>query len=281
MKLYAPSTIREIRDKFGFRFSKSLGQNFLTDKNVIDRIIEGSDIGPEDLVIEIGPGIGVITREAAQAAKKVIAVEIDSDLIPILEYTLGDLDNVEILNRDILKTDLKKLISEQDFSGKVRIIGNLPYYITTPIIMKILEEDTGAASVTVMMQKEVADRLKAGPGSKDYGAISLMVQYYAEAREVVKVPRTVFVPQPKVDSTVLRLDIRSEKPVAVKDEEHLFKVIKAGFGQRRKTLLNALSVLGDVTKDDIREALEKAGIDPVRRGETLSLEEFARLSDAL
>ncbi|MBQ2160818.1 MAG: ribosomal RNA small subunit methyltransferase A, partial [Firmicutes bacterium] len=198
MKLYAPSTIREIRDKFGFRFSKSLGQNFLTDKNVIDRIIEGSDIGPEDLVIEIGPGIGVITREAAQAAKKVIAVEIDSDLIPILEYTLGDLDNVEILNRDILKTDLKKLISEQDFSGKVRIIGNLPYYITTPIIMKILEEDTGAASVTVMMQKEVADRLKAGPGSKDYGAISLMVQYYAEAREVVKVPRTVFVPQPKV-----------------------------------------------------------------------------------
>ncbi len=281
MKLYAPSTIREIRDKFGFRFSKSLGQNFLTDKNVIDRIIEGSDIGPEDLVIEIGPGIGVITREAAQAAKKVIAVEIDSDLIPILEYTLGDLDNVEILNRDILKTDLKKLISEQDFSGKVRIIGNLPYYITTPIIMKILEEDTGAASVTVMMQKEVADRLKAGPGSKDYGAISLMVQYYAEAREVVKVPRTVFVPQPKVDSTVLRLDIRSEKPVKVKDEEHLFKVIKAGFGQRRKTLLNALSVLGDVTKDDIREALEKAGIDPVRRGETLSLEEFARLSDAL
>lgn len=281
MKLYAPSTIREIRDKFGFRFSKSLGQNFLTDKNVIDRIIEGSDIGPEDLVIEIGPGIGVITREAAQAAKKVIAVEIDSDLIPILEYTLGDLDNVEILNRDILKTDLKKLIREQAFSGKVRIIGNLPYYITTPIIMKILEEDTGAASVTVMMQKEVADRLKAGPGSKDYGAISLMVQYYAEAREVVKVPRTVFVPQPKVDSTVLRLDIRSEKPVKVKDEEHLFKVIKAGFGQRRKTLLNALSVLGDVTKDDIREALEKAGIDPVRRGETLSLEEFARLSDAL
>ena len=281
MKLYAPSEIKNIRDKFGFRFSKSLGQNFLTDKNVIDRIIEGSEIGPGDLVIEIGPGIGVITREAAAYAHKVIAVELDSDLLPILDYTLGDLENVEVLNQDILKTDIPKLISEQDFEGDVRIIGNLPYYITTPIIMKLLQEDTGARSITVMMQKEVADRLKAAPGKKDCGAISLMVQYFAEVREIAKVPKTAFVPQPKVDSTVLRLDIREKKPVAVKDEEYMFKVIKAGFGQRRKTLLNSLSALDDVTKDQVAKALEKSGIDPVRRGETLSLQEFGKLADAL
>ncbi len=281
MKLYAPSEIKKIRDKFGFRFSKSLGQNFLTDKNVIDRIIEGSEIGPDDLVIEIGPGIGVITREAAAYAHKVIAVELDSDLLPILDYTLGDLENVEVLNQDILKTDIPKLISKQDFKGDVRIIGNLPYYITTPIIMKLLQEDTGARSITVMMQKEVADRLKAAPGKKDCGAISLMVQYFAEVREITKVPKTAFVPQPKVDSTVLRLDIREEKPVQVKDEEYMFKVIKAGFGQRRKTLLNSLSALDDVTKDKVAQALEKSGIDPVRRGETLSLQEFGKLSDAL
>lgn len=281
MKLYAPSEIKNIRDKFGFRFSKSLGQNFLTDKNVIDRIIEGSEIGPEDLVIEIGPGIGVITREAATYAHKVIAVELDSDLLPILDYTLGDLENVEVLNQDILKTDIPKLISEQDFEGDVRIIGNLPYYITTPIIMKLLQEDTGAKSITVMMQKEVADRLKAAPGKKDCGAISLMVQYFAEVREIAKVPKTAFVPQPKVDSTVLRLDIREKKPVAVKDEEYMFKVIKAGFGQRRKTLLNSLSALDDVTKDQVAKALEKSCIDPVRRGETLSLQEFGKLADAL
>ena len=281
MKLYSPSEIREIRDRFGFRNSKSLGQNFLTDKNIIDRIIEGSGIGPDDLVIEIGPGIGVITREAAQAAKKVIAVEIDTDLLPVLQYTLGDLGNVEVVNQDILKTDLKELIANEDFSGKVRVIGNLPYYITTPIIMKLLEEDIGAETITVMMQKEVADRLKAAPGKKECGAISLMVQYFAEVSEIVKVPRTVFVPQPKVDSTVLRLDVRREKPVMVEDEEYFFKVIKAGFAQRRKTVANSLSVLGDVNREEILKALEKAGIDPVRRGETLSLGEYAALSEAL
>ena len=281
MKLYSPSEIREIRDRFGFRNSKSLGQNFLTDKNIIDRIIEGSGIGPEDLVIEIGPGIGVITREAAQAAKKVIAVEIDTDLLPVLQYTLGDLDNVEVVNQDILKTDLKELIADEDFSGKVRVIGNLPYYITTPIIMKLLEEDIGAETITVMMQKEVADRLKAAPGKKECGAISLMVQYFSEVKELVKVPKTVFVPQPKVDSTVLRLDVRKEKPIETEDEEYLFKVIKAGFAQRRKTVANSLSVLGDVTREEIMKALETAGIDPVRRGETLSLEEYGRLAEAL
>ncbi|MBO5994872.1 MAG: 16S rRNA (adenine(1518)-N(6)/adenine(1519)-N(6))-dimethyltransferase RsmA [Firmicutes bacterium] len=281
MKLYAPSTIREIRDRFGFRFSKSLGQNFLTDKNIIDQILEGSDITGDDLVIEIGPGIGVITREAAQLAHKVIAIEIDSNLIPILNWTLGDLENVEIINQDVLKTQLNDLIAKESFPGVVRVVGNLPYYITTPIIMKLLEDQVPAASITVMMQKEVADRLTARAGTKDYGAISLMVEYFAEAKEIVKVPRTVFVPQPKVDSTVLRLDIRDEKPVKVADEEFLFKVIKAGFGMRRKTLSNALSALKGYDKATILKALELAGIDPVRRGETLNLEEFARLSDVL
>ncbi len=281
MKLYQPSTIKELRDRFGFRFSKSLGQNFLTDKNIIDSIIEGSGVTGDDLAIEIGPGIGVITRELAQIARKVIAIEIDTDLLPILQVTLGDLDNVEVVNEDVLKTDLKGLISREEFTGKVRVIGNLPYYITTPIIMKLLQDAPGLDTITVMMQKEVADRLKATPGSKDCGAISLMVQYYSEITEVVKVPKTVFVPQPKVDSMVLRLDVRKEPAVPVKDPEFMFKVIKAGFGQRRKTLLNALSVLEGHTKDDIRKALEDCGIDPTRRGETLDIAEYASLSDRL
>ena len=281
MKLYQPSTIKELRDRFGFRFSKSLGQNFLTDKNIIDSIIEGSGVTGDDLAIEIGPGIGVITRELAQIARKVIAIEIDTDLLPILQVTLGDLDNVEVVNEDVLKTDLKELISREEFTGKVRVIGNLPYYITTPIIMKLLQDAPGLDTITVMMQKEVADRLKAAPGSKDCGAISLMVQYYSEITEVVKVPKTVFVPQPKVDSMVLRLDVRKEPAVPVKDPEFMFKVIKAGFGQRRKTLLNALSVLEGYTKDDIRKALEDCGIDPTRRGETLDIAEYASLSDRL
>ena len=281
MKLYQPSTIKEIRDKYGFRFTKSLGQNFLTDKNIIDSIIEGSGTGEEDLAIEIGPGIGVITRELAAIAHKVIAIEIDTGLIPILNETLGDLDNVEVVNEDVLKTDLRALIAGEEFSGSVRVIGNLPYYITTPIVMKLLQDSPGIDTITVMMQKEVADRLKAAPGTKDCGAISLMVQYYSEITEVVKVPKTVFVPQPKVDSMVLRLDVRKKPQVEVSDPEFMFRVIKAGFGQRRKTLSNALSVLEGYTKEEIREAIISAGIDPVRRGETLDLNEYARLSDAL
>ena len=281
MKLYQPSTIKEIRDKYGFRFTKSLGQNFLTDKNIIDSIIEGSGTGEEDLAIEIGPGIGVITRELAAIAHKVIAIEIDTGLIPILNETLGDLDNVEVVNEDVLKTDLRALIAGEEFSGSVRVIGNLPYYITTPIVMKLLQDSPGIDTITVMMQKEVADRLKAAPGTQDCGAISLMVQYYSEITEVVKVPKTVFVPQPKVDSMVLRLDVRKKPQVEVSDPEFMFRVIKAGFGQRRKTLSNALSVLEGYTKEEIREAIISAGIDPVRRGETLDLNEYARLSDAL
>lgn len=280
MKLYAPSTIREIKDKYGFRLSKSLGQNFLMDKNIIDEIIESAQIGPEDLVMEIGPGIGVITMEAAEKAKKVIAVEIDKNLIPILKETLKDYDNVEIINKDILKTDVNGLIDgcKEKFAG-VKILGNLPYYITTPIIMKLLEDGVKADSITIMMQKEVADRIKALPETKAYGALSVAVQYYCTAEAVVNVPKEVFMPQPKVDSTVLRLCIRKEKPVILEDRDMFFRCVKAGFGQRRKTLLNSLMGIDNITKDIVRDALEKAGIDPSRRAETLNLEEFAKLSN--
>ena len=280
MKLYAPSTIREIKDKYGFRLSKSLGQNFLTDKNIIDEIIESAQIGPEDLVMEIGPGMGVITMEAAEKAKKVIAVEIDKNLIPILKETLKDYDNVEIINKDILKSDVNGLIDgcKEKFAG-VKILGNLPYYITTPIIMKLLEDGVKADSITIMMQKEVADRIKALPGTNAYGALSVAVQYYCTAEAVVNVPKEVFMPQPKVDSTVLRLCIRKEKPVILEDRDMFFRCVKAGFGQRRKTLLNSLMGIDNITKDIVRDALEKAGIDPSRRAETLNLEEFAKLSN--
>lgn len=283
MKLYAPSTIREIKEKYGFRLTKSLGQNFLTDKNIIDRIIEGAQIGENDLIIEIGPGIGVITYEASLAARKVIAVEIDRNLIPILAETLAERDNIEVVNRDILKTDVNALIAEAREKDptieKVRIIGNLPYYITTPIIMKLLEEGVCADGITVMMQKEVADRIKAPAGNKTYGALSVAVQYYCEVEGVVNVPKEVFVPQPKVDSAVLNLKIRKEKPVELMDDQVFFQVVKAGFGQRRKTLNNSLMGVEGITREIAGAALEAAGIEPSRRAETLTLEEFAKLSN--
>ena len=280
MKLYAPSTIKDIKERYGFKLSKSLGQNFLTDKNIIDRIVESAEIGPDDLVIEIGPGIGVITGEAAAVAKKVIAVEIDKNLIPILKETMSEFDNVEIVNRDILKTNVNGLIEGcGDSISGVKIIGNLPYYITTPIIMKLLEDGVKADSITVMMQKEVADRIKAEPGTKAYGALSVAVQYYCTVDTVVNVPKEVFVPQPKVDSTVLRLSIREETPVTLSDREVFFRCVKAGFGQRRKTLLNSLMGVEGMTKEGVRAALEAAGINPSRRAETLDLEEFAMLSN--
>lgn len=283
MKLYAPSTIKEIKEKYGFRLTKSLGQNFLTDKNIIDRIIEGSGITEEDLVIEIGPGIGVITYEAAQVARKVIAVEIDKNLIPILKETLAGQENISVINSDILKTDVNEIIEEEcrrdpEIKG-VKIIGNLPYYITTPIIMKLLEDGVMADGITAMMQKEVADRIKASPGTKAYGALSVAVQYYCEIESVVSVPKEVFVPQPKVDSAVLNLRIRKEKPVDLRDREFFFAVVKAGFGQRRKTLNNSLMGVKDITKEIVSASLAAAGIDPARRAETLNLEEFAELSN--
>lgn len=285
MKLYAPSTIEAIKEKHRFQLSKSLGQNFITDKNVIERIVEGAGPTEDDLVIEIGPGIGVLTAEAAQQAAKVVAIEIDSKLIPILDETLAEYDNVEVINQDILKTDLNGIIDEQrakgSFSGDVKIIGNLPYYITTPIIMHILENSIRAESITVMMQKEVADRIKASPGNKTYGAISAAVQYYCEVEQVVSVPKEVFMPRPKVDSAVLKLTIRDKKPVDLIDEKAFFACIKSGFGQRRKTLLNSLTGTYGLPKDEIRRILEEAGIDPVRRAETLDMNEFAAIANGV
>ena len=283
MKLYAPSTIADIKERYNFQLSKSLGQNFITDKSIIERIIEGSGADKDDLVIEIGPGIGVLTAEAAETAARVIAVEIDRKLIPILSETLAEYDNVSIINQDILKTDVNRIIEEEQaagsFTGAVRIIGNLPYYITTPIIMGLLESGVKADSITIMMQKEVADRIKASPGGKIYGAISAAVQYYCTVEQIAVVPKEVFVPRPKVDSAVLNLHIRKEKPVDLIDEKMFFACIKSGFGQRRKTLLNSLTGMAGLSKEEIKAVLSAAEIDPIRRAETLSMEEFAAIAN--
>ena len=282
-KLYSPSTMAKIREKHGFRHSKSLGQNFLSDIHIIEDIVDGSDIEPEDLVIEIGPGMGVLTAAAAERAGKVIAVEIDKKLIPILKETLAENDNVEIINDDIMKTDLTEIVeaNRPADGGKVRVIGNLPYYITTPIIMKLLEESVPADSITIMMQKEVADRIKAGPGGKDYGALTVAVGFYCTITHVADAPKEVFVPRPKVDSTVIRLDLRKECPVDLIDQKIFFETVKGGFGQRRKTLLNSLTGVRGLPKPEIADALDAAGIDPKRRAETLSLDEFAAVANEI
>ncbi|MBQ8151717.1 MAG: 16S rRNA (adenine(1518)-N(6)/adenine(1519)-N(6))-dimethyltransferase RsmA [Firmicutes bacterium] len=284
MNLYERSTIEAIRQEHNFRLSKSLGQNFIADYGVIEDIVSGSETGEDDLVIEIGPGIGVLTDAAAEAAAKVVAIEIDDKLIPILEQTLAHRDNVRIIHEDVLKVDINRVIEEEraagSFSGKVRIMGNLPYYITTPIVMGLLEKGVRADTITVMMQKEVADRIKAEPGSKAYGALSVAVQYYCSVELVTDVSRNVFVPRPKVDSAVLKLTLRDEKPVELIDESVFFSCVKAGFGQRRKTLLNSLTGLSGFGKDEIREILDEADIDPARRAETLTIEEFAKVANA-
>ena len=224
MKLYEPQAIKLIKNKYGFRFSKSLGQNFLIDKDVLDSITEGADLNEDDLVIEIGPGIGVLTQAAAEKAGKVVAVEIDSGLIEVMRYTLADLDNVKVINGNILKTDIRALIEEEKGGlGHVKIIGNLPYYITTAIIMKLLSENVDAESITVMMQKEVGDRIMAAPGSREYGAISAAVQYYSIVNRITEVEKTSFMPSPKVDSCVLRMDILDTPSAAPEDEEHFSK----------------------------------------------------------
>ncbi|MDO4544627.1 MAG: 16S rRNA (adenine(1518)-N(6)/adenine(1519)-N(6))-dimethyltransferase RsmA [Bacillota bacterium] len=284
MKLYARSTIEEIRNRHNFKLSKSLGQNFITDPTVIEGIVEGSGAGEGDLVIEIGPGIGVLTAEAAEAAAAVVAVEIDKKLIPILGETLRGYNNIEVINQDILKTDLNEIIRDRRergiFDGKVRIIGNLPYYITTPIIMKLLEEVVAADTITIMMQKEVADRINASPGGKIYGAISVAVQYYCTVERIMTVPKEVFIPRPKVDSAVLKLTPRQKPPVELKDTKAFFACIKAGFGQRRKTLLNSLTGALGLSREQVKEVLGTAGIDPVRRAETLDMKEFAAIANA-
>ena len=280
-KLYSPAKMAQLRAKHDFRHSKSLGQNFLSDKNIIDAIIEGSEIGAEDLVIEIGPGMGVLTAAAAECASRVVAVEIDRHLIPILTETLENYDNVEIINADVMKTDLSEVVEKYRTSGKVRIIGNLPYYITTPIVMKVLEERVPADSITIMMQKEVADRIKASPGSKTYGALSVAVGFYCTVRHIANAPKEVFVPRPKVDSTVIRLDVRQERPVELVDEKLFFETIKKGFGQRRKTLLNSLTGIRGMPKESIAAVLADCGIDFRRRAETLSMSEFADLANEI
>ena len=285
MDLSSPGVVKAIREKYGLQPSKSLGQNFITDRNVLERIVEGSGIGADDMVIEIGPGIGVLTAALAERAAFVTAVEIDGRLLPVLEETLAGYRNVRILIEDILKTDIGQIIEESRaeglFSGKVHIVGNLPYYITTPIIMKLLEDQVPADSITVMMQKEVADRIRSAPGSRTYGAISAAVQYYCSVTKITDVPKEAFVPRPKVESTVLRLEPLREKQIAVKDEKMYLRCVKAGFAQRRKTLLNSLSAAGGIDKETVRRTLEKAGIDPGRRAETLTVEEFGRIADGL
>jgi len=294
MDLYSPQVIKAIKQKFGFKNSKSLGQNFLTDPEVIRAIVSGAEISEKDLVIEIGPGFGVLTDEAAKHAGKVIAIEIDKDLLPVLEFTLAAHKNIEIINEDVLKIDLNELIdsvikreSEGERDGEkpdsvkienVKIIGNLPYYITTPILMKLLESNLNAESITVMMQKEVAERILAEPGGKEYGALSVAVQYRTIAETVIDVPRESFFPAPKVDSEVLKLTLRDEPAVKPIDEALFFRLVKAGFSQRRKTILNSLSTSG-YPKEEIAACLEAVGIDNKRRAETLSLQDFCSISD--
>ena len=274
-RLSSHRATKEVVNKHNFKFSKSLGQNFLIDDNVIDRILEGARLSETDRIIEVGPGIGTLTREMGKVAENVVAIEIDKTLIPILKETLADLDNVEVVNEDILKVDVQGLINEKLNGGPVKLVANLPYYITTPIVMKFLEEDIPVTDIVVMVQKEVADRMNAKPSTKDYGALSVAVQYYCDTEIVAKAPRHMFVPQPNVDSIVIGLHVRDEKKYVVDNEDIFFKTVKASFGQRRKTLLNSLGGLGFLSKDQIREALQAANIDEKRRGETLSIDEFA------
>lgn len=290
MKPYTRNAVREISEKHGFRRADSLGQNFLVDRNIIEKIIDAAELTENTLVIEIGPGMGALTQVAAEKAGKVIAVEIDRHLIPVLGEVVGHLDNVEIINQDILKTDINELIESEkkNFAtsdheiDKVVILGNLPYYITTPIIMGILERQIEMDTMVIMMQKEVAERIVAEPGGKTYGALSIACQFFCETNYVTTVPRTVFQPQPKVDSAVLRLDKRTELPweIGAGGRKLFFEVVRAGFNRRRKTLLNALTALG-MDKEDLKSILDEAGVEPSRRAETLSIQEFANVANAI
>ena len=273
----------EIIKKYDFAFQKKFGQNFLIDGRVLDKIIAAADIGPDDCVLEIGPGIGTLTSRLAQEAGQVIAVEIDKNLIPILGDVLSEYDNITILNEDILKVDIPALVEERNGGKPIKVVANLPYYITTPIIMVLFESNVPIDNITVMVQKEVAQRMQVGPGTKDYGALSLAVQYYAEPYIVANVPQNCFIPRPNVGSAVIRLTRHAEKPVTVNDEQYMFRLIRAAFNQRRKTLQNALHNMPELnlSKEEIVEALQQMGLPETVRGEKLTLEEFARLSDLL
>ena len=282
-KLSNPQRTIEVIKKYEFCFQKKFGQNFLIDGHVLDKIIAGAGVTKDDMVLEIGPGIGTMTQYLAEAAGKVVAVEIDRNLLPILQETLADYDKVKVIHADVLSLDLEKLGQEENGGRPVKVGANLPYYITTPIIMALFEQHVPLANVTVMVQKEVAARMKSGPGSKDYGALSLAVQYYAEPYIVADVPCNCFMPRPNVDSAVIRLTRYEEPPVQVKDEKMLFKIIRASFNQRRKTLQNGLNNSSELnfTKDQIAAAIAEAGFSPSVRGEALTLEQFAKLTDIL
>ncbi|MBR3599000.1 MAG: 16S rRNA (adenine(1518)-N(6)/adenine(1519)-N(6))-dimethyltransferase RsmA [Lachnospiraceae bacterium] len=280
-KLSNPQVTIDIIKKYDFAFQKRFGQNFLIDGRVIDKIIAAAEITKEDTVLEIGPGIGTMTQYLAEAAGHVIAIEIDKNLLPIYEETLADYDNITIVNNDILKVDIHELIKGK--ADKVKVVANLPYYITTPIIMGLFENHIPAESITVMVQKEVAERMQSGPGSKDYGALSLAVQYYAKPYIVANVPPNCFMPRPNVGSAVIRLTSWEEPPVIVKDEKQMFKLIRASFNQRRKTLQNGINNSPELkfTKEQVVSALKTMGLSESVRGEALTLEQFAKLSDLL
>lgn len=281
--LTSPKVIKQILEESGFKFSKSLGQNFLIDDSVLDKMIAGSGINENTNIIEIGPGFGTLTQRLCESAKKVVAIEIDKTAIPILKDNLCEFDNLTIINEDVLKCNLEEIIN-REFGGEgVKIVANLPYYITTPIIMHILESRINAESLCIMIQKEVAERLAAKPGTKDYGALTVAVNYYASPRMICHVPPSSFIPMPKVSSSVISLDIRQQPPVDVNNEKGYFKIVKAAFGQRRKTLLNALSNSPAISmsKDEIARVLQECNIDEKRRGETLSLQDFADISNRI
>ena len=278
-----PQKTIEVIQKYEFAFQKKFGQNFLIDTHVLDKIISAAEITKDDLVVEIGPGIGTMTQYLACAAREVVAIEIDKMLIPILQDTLSEYDNVTVINEDVLKVDLNKLAEEKNGGRPVKVVANLPYYITTPIIMGLFENHVPLHSITIMVQKEVADRMRMGPGTKDYGALSLAVQYYAEPYLVANVPPNCFMPRPNVGSAVIRLTVHEKSPVTVRDESLMFRLIRASFNQRRKTLANGLKNSPELhySKEQIEEAIERLEVSPSIRGEALTLEQFARLADIL
>ena len=280
-KLSEPKKPIEVIQKYQFAFQKRFGQNFLIDAHVLEKIVSAAGITKDDCVLEIGPGIGTMTQYLAESAGQVIAVEIDTNLLPILTDTLKDYSNVKVINQDILKVDINELVKEYNNGRPIKVVANLPYYITTPIIMGLFESNVPIDNITVMVQKEVADRMQVGPGSKDYGALSLAVQYYASPYIVANVPPNCFIPRPNVGSAVIRLTRYQEPPVQVKDPKLMFKLIRASFNQRRKTLQNGLNNSPEISfsKEEITKAIESLGVSPSVRGEALSLEQFAQLAN--
>ena len=289
--LATPTATTEVIKKYGFNFQKKFGQNFLIDANILEKIVDSAEVTKDDCVIEIGPGIGTMTQYLAEHAREVVAVEIDKNLIPILKETLSEYDNVTIINEDILKVDINKLAEEKNGGRPIKVVANLPYYITTPIIMGLFESHVPLSSITIMVQKEVADRMQVGPGTKDYGALSLAVQYYAKPEIVVNVPPACFMPRPNVGSAVIRLTRFEEPPVKAQDEKKLFAIIRAAFNQRRKTLANALTnglsyvdkegKSIHVSRQEVCDVLDQMGLSATIRGEALTLEQFAHLSNML